>query len=102
MQTTVTGKSKGAADAAKVGTQVAPRLRGKYHDGKSLLKKYLFYCMRNRSYITGKLAYDILCEDKELSLLDKLKAQTIKIYGKARPFLVRTYYKLLFGIKVKK
>ncbi len=102
MQTTVTGKSKGAADAAKVGTQVAPRLRGKYHNGKSLLKKYLFYCMRNRSYVTGKLAYEILCEDNELSLFDKIKANAIKLYGKTRPFLVRVYYKLLFGIKVKK
>ncbi len=102
MQTTVTGKSKGAADAAKVGTQVAPRLKGRYFEGKSLLKKYLFYCMRNRSYVTGKLAYDILCEEKELTLLDKVKANAIKLYGKARPFLVRVYYKLLFGIKVKK
>ncbi len=102
MQTTVTGKSKGAADAAKVGTVVVKKAHGKYNGDENLLKKYLFYCMRNRSYVAGKLAYDMLCEDKALTFSDKIKVATIKAYGKLRPFLVSVYYKLFFNIKVKK
>ena len=49
-----------------------------------------------------QMIYNILKDHKRLSLYDKIKYYSIFAYGKIRPFLVKCYYKLFFGIKVKK
>lgn len=102
MQTTVTGKSKAAGDVAIVCSEVVKKLHDKYGSDNGLLKKYYFRCLRNRCYEAAELAKKLLGSDKALTISDKIKASTIKKYGKIRPFLVRMYYKISFGIKVKK
>ncbi len=102
MQTTVTGKSKAAGDVAIVCSEVVKKLHDKYGSENGLLKKYYFRCLRNRCYEAAALAKKLLAGDKALTISDKIKASTIKKYGKIRPFLVRMYYKISFGIKVKK
>ena len=99
MQTTVTGKHLGAADAVKVGSYMIENLPKL---GNVFLKQYMFLCFRNRNNITGEKAYKQLKQAKELSFKDKLKANYLRVYGNIRPLLVKIYYKLFFRIEVKK
>ena len=98
-QVTVTGAAMGTKDAPVVGLSVIGRFRPLFFEGQSILKKYYFLCLRNRSYETAKAAKTMLKEDKLLSFGDKLKAARIKLYGKIRPTLVKLYYKLFFKVK---
>lgn len=100
-QTTVTGKNLGVADQKIVGTFMVENLNGMFNGNENLLKKYMYLCYRNNSIAAGNYAVKLLKENKQLSLLEFLKAYEIKLYGQIRPLLVKAYYKVFFRIKVK-
>lgn len=99
MQTTVTGKHLGAADAIKVGNYMVDELEKLNCD---VLKQYMFICFRNHSLIVGKKAYYKLNALGKLKFKDRVKVKFLHMYGSVRPLLVRVYYKLFFNIEVKK
>ena len=101
-QATVTLKSVGKKDADQVGPNMVQWLLNLPKEDRYLLKKYMFLCCRNRSNMTGEMIYKILSQQESLNLCDRIKYYTIFAYGKIRPFLVKCYYKVFFGIKVKK
>lgn len=101
-QATVTLKRIGKKDADQVGPNMVQWLLGLPEEDRYLLREYMFLCCRNRSNLTGKMIYGILCEQKKLNFVQKIKYYSIFVYGKIRPFLVKCYYKLFFGIRVKK
>ncbi|MDD2413501.1 MAG: glycosyltransferase [Bacteroidales bacterium] len=101
MQTTVTGKLLGKKDSEIVGKYLVDKLLDIGNDQKCLLKKYMFRCMKMGNFKIGEYAIIKLKESRIINIFDILKAKIIKGYGKLRPLLVETYYRLFYKIKFK-
>ena len=100
MQTSTTGKAYALKDRETVGNYLAEHLRGiTSSDGKSILKQYMFLCMRNNSINIGKMIYKNLVTSKDITLSEKIKTHLIYTYGFIRKFLSSSYYKIRFNAK---
>lgn len=96
-QTSVTGKEYGLKDREVVGRYLAEHLQGLQNSkGESLLGQYMLLCMRNNSLNIGNMIYRQLCERKELSAWDQIRANAIKLYGIIRKKASKAYYTILY------
>lgn len=100
-QVTVTGKHMGREDAVKVGSYMVDNLADMYYKKVNLLKKYMYLCYKRNSLETAQKAYLKLKEMKKINLFTQIKIFFVKLFGQIRPALVKAYYKIFFGIKVK-
>lgn len=101
-QVTVTKKHLYRQDLQMVGPALVNRLVSLPKEGPSLLKEYMYLCCRENNVSTAKLAYAILKDRKKLSFVNVCRFWILRFYGIVRPLLVRLYYFLLMGIKIKK
>ena len=101
-QVTVTKKHLYRQDLQAVGPALVKRLVSLPEKNFSLLKEYMYLCCRENNVSTANLAYAILHERKHLSLASVCKFWILRLYGVVRPLLVKIYYFLLMGIKIKK
>ena len=96
-QTSVTGKEYGRKDREVVGRYLAEHLQGLHNSkGESLLKQYLWLCMRNNSLNIGNMIYRQLCEQGELSIGERININATKLYGIIRKKLSLIYYAMRY------
>lgn len=101
-QVTVTSKHLYKKDLNSSGPIMVDRLAALPEEDAWLLKEYMLLCCREDSPRAARKAYDILKQRGNLSVADRVKYLSVKMYGKIRPLLVRCYYRLFFSIRVKR
>lgn len=99
-QVSTTSKELGLIDREKVGMYLAENL-GDIVDsnGKSIIKQYLCFCMRNNSTNIGNIIFTKLKEEKKINVLEKMFVHVMAAYGYFRKFVSKGYYRIRFGVK---
>lgn len=96
-QTSATGKEYFLKDREVVGRYMIDHLQGLQNSkGESMLKQYMFLCMRNNNLNIGNIAYRQLCERNELSVKERINAKTMKLYGIMKVKASKLYYALRY------
>ena len=101
-QVTFTSKHLYRKDLAVAGPAMVERLANLPVKDTHLLKAYMYLCCREQNDVASRMAYKILLDRQTLSFADRFKYGVMSVYGRLRPLLVKCYYLVFYGVKVRK